>query len=218
MWDAATGEALSAPFLHQDQKSVSSVKFRADGRAILTAGQDGTVRCWEVPLDDRSVDALITEAQVRAGRRIDQTGGQVPLGDQRVGCRLGTNARRRIGQAKTRAAARSLAQWHRREARRLWAARQGKAAAWHLDRLAQAEPEDLSIAVRLAAAYEMAADWANVERAASRVIVPAQTMSRASFDAAGPGFTSAIPPGPPLIFARPSNANPIRPRSDSDCS
>ena len=47
---------------------------------------------------------------------------------------------------------------------------QGAAAAWHLDRLARAEPADSSIAVRLAAAYEMAADWANVEHAASRAI------------------------------------------------
>ena len=45
----------------------------------MTSGYDGTVRLWNLPLDDRSVDALILEAQVRAGRRIDQTGGEVSL-------------------------------------------------------------------------------------------------------------------------------------------
>ena len=45
----------------------------------MTSGRDGTVRLWDLPLDDRSVDALILEAQVRAGRRIDQTGGEVAL-------------------------------------------------------------------------------------------------------------------------------------------
>ena len=53
--------------------------FRPDGRAILTSGLDGTARIWDLPHEDRPVDALILEAQVRAGRRIDQTGGEVPL-------------------------------------------------------------------------------------------------------------------------------------------
>ena len=40
-----------------------------------------------------------------------------------------------------------------------------------MSRLSQFEPEDPSLAVRLAAAYEMAADWTNVERAASQAIM-----------------------------------------------
>ena len=46
----------------------------------------------------------------------------------------------------------------------------GAAAAWHLNRLAELQPEDSSIAVRLAAAYETADDWNNVARAASLAI------------------------------------------------
>ena len=126
VWDAATGEPISAPFLHQDQKSVMSVNFRADGRAILTSGQDGTVRCWDLPLDDRSVDALITEAQVRAGRRIDQTGGEVPLSASELVRRLGTTARRHASHGRFPANAGIAGEWHRREARRLWG--NGKAA------------------------------------------------------------------------------------------
>ena len=63
-----------------------------------------------------------------------------------------------------------LAGWHRREARRLEASRQGSAAAWHLNRVAELQPHDPSIAVNLAAAYESAADWNQVERAASLAI------------------------------------------------
>ena len=169
VWDVATGEPLSAPFLHQDQKTVSSVKFRGDGRAILTAGQDGTVRCWELSLDDRSVDALITEAQVRAGRRIDQTGGQVPLSATELSTAWAQLRREETARRESRPAP-SLVEWHRREARRLWAGRQGAAAAWHLDRLVQFEPGDSSLAVRLAAAYVSVNAWANVERAASQAI------------------------------------------------
>ena len=37
VWDVATGEPLSAPFLHRIKRTSVSVKFRPDGRAILTA-------------------------------------------------------------------------------------------------------------------------------------------------------------------------------------
>jgi eukaryotic-like serine/threonine-protein kinase len=170
VWDAATGEPLSAPFLHQDQTRVGLVKFRADGRVILTSGLDGTARCWEIPVDDRPVDALIMEAQVRAGRRIDQTGGQVSLGDAELSSMWAQVHGEAPSGPGSEPSPRALAPWHRREARRLWADRQAKAAAWHLNRLAREEPEDSSITVRLAAAYDMAADWANVEHAASQAI------------------------------------------------
>ena len=52
----------------------------------------------------------------------------------------------------------------------MWADRQGSATAWHLGRLADAQPDDPSLARRLVAAYEAAANWAGVDRAASRVI------------------------------------------------
>ena len=170
VWDATTGEPLSAPFPHQNQTTVGFVKFRPDGRAILTSGLDGTARLWNVALDDRTTDALISEAHVRVGKRIDQTGGEVPLSDQEL---TGAWAQLHDGipaELISRRSSRSLEGWHRREARRLRASHQGAAAAWHLNRLAEIEPNDETITRRLAAAYEMSADWANAERAASRAI------------------------------------------------
>jgi eukaryotic-like serine/threonine-protein kinase len=79
LWDATTGEPLSAPFPHHDQSRVNFARFRPDGRAILTSSLDGTARIWDLPHEDRPVDALILEAQARSGRRIDLTGGEVPL-------------------------------------------------------------------------------------------------------------------------------------------
>ncbi len=84
LWDATTGEPLSAPFPHRDQSRVNFARFRPDGRAILTNGFDGTARIWDLPHEDRPVGALILEAQVRAGRRIDQTGGEVPLSNDEL--------------------------------------------------------------------------------------------------------------------------------------
>ncbi len=48
--------------------------------------------------------------------------------------------------------------------------RQGTAAAWHLNRLEELEPGDTTLAARLVAVYEMAADWKSLENAAERAI------------------------------------------------
>jgi WD40 repeat protein/tetratricopeptide (TPR) repeat protein/tRNA A-37 threonylcarbamoyl transferase component Bud32 len=167
VWDTATGEALSAPFPHHDDTTVSWVKFRSDGGAILTAGQDGTVRVWDLPMDDRSVDALILEAQARAGRRIDQTGGEVSISDRELASAWQQIRHDLPGATAPRDSSALVAGWHRREARRLTASRHGQAAAWHLNRLTELYPTDTKIAAELAAACEMARDWTNVVRATS---------------------------------------------------
>ncbi len=170
VWNAITGEPLSAPFPHQNQSVVGFVKFRPDGRAILTSGLDGTARLWDVSLDDRRIDALISEAHVRAGKRIDQTGGEVPLSDEELVSAWAQFHDGKPTEFTSERLSRTLAGWHRREARRLRASHEGAAAAWHLNRLAELEPDDATITQRLAAAYEMSADWTNVERAASQAI------------------------------------------------
>ena len=170
VWDATTGEPLSAQFSHQNQTAVGFVKFRPDGSSILTGGLDGTPRLWDVALDDRRIDALISQAHVRAGKRIDQTGGEVPLSDEELVSAWAQSDDGKSAGFRSERLSRSLAEWHRREARRLRASHEGAAAAWHLQRLAEVEPDDATITQRLAIAYEMSADWANVDRAASRAI------------------------------------------------
>jgi eukaryotic-like serine/threonine-protein kinase len=170
VWDAATGEPLSAPLPHQDDTKIVSVNFRPDGGAILTSGGDGTARIWNLPTDDRAVDALILEADARAGRRIDQTGGEVSFSDRELASTWAT-MRRDMPDARTSPESSAMLMgWHRREARRLTVSRHGLEAAWHLNRLAELNPADTKTVVELAAAYESAGDWTNVVRAASLAI------------------------------------------------
>ena len=103
---------------------------------------------WDLPRDDRPAEVVVLHAQVLAGRRIDQTGGEVPLGTAtnllQAWARLRQFERQRFRMAVART--RSRLAWHRREARRLELSRQGTAAAWHLKRLEAApsarEPEE----------------------------------------------------------------------------
>ena len=99
---------------------------------------DGTARIWDLPRDDRSPDVIVLYAQVLAGRRIDQTDAEVPLGTSRL-LRGWARVKPIDGEARrprTRAG-RSRIAWHRREARRMEVRRQWTAAAWHLDRLVE---------------------------------------------------------------------------------
>ena len=171
VWDPTTGEPLSPPFLHRDRTGVGSVAFQPEGRGLLTASMDGTARVWDLPRDDRPPDVLVLHAQVLAGRRIDQTGGEVPLGTDRLlrdWARLREFDGDRTAMARVRA--RSRMAWHRREARRLELSRQGTAAAWHLKRLDELDPKDASLAAPLVAAYEISGEWEQLEDAASWAI------------------------------------------------
>ncbi len=142
VWDTITGEPLSPPFLHRARIAVGTVAFQPEGRGLLTASMDGTARIWDLPRDDRAPDVLVLHAQVLSGRRIDQTGGAVPLGSAGL-LRDWALLREFAGDDRTardRARARSRIDWHRREARRLEVLKQGTAAAWHLNRLQVMDP------------------------------------------------------------------------------
>jgi WD40 repeat protein/tRNA A-37 threonylcarbamoyl transferase component Bud32 len=64
VWDWATGQPVSVPFIHQN--AVISVAFSADGKTILTGSADRAARLWDVATGTRIGPLFSHSSPVRA--------------------------------------------------------------------------------------------------------------------------------------------------------
>lgn len=78
VWDATTGEPLTMPLKHGG--IVRGVTFATDAGSLVTASENGEVRVWDLPREPRSPQELTPLAGLLAGRRLDDTGGLIPIG------------------------------------------------------------------------------------------------------------------------------------------
>jgi dipeptidyl aminopeptidase/acylaminoacyl peptidase len=82
LWDSRTGQPVSDP-LRGDDEALSSARFSPDGRQVVSAPVNGTIRIWEAPQFTLPIPAwlpALTEAVV--GRRLTAEGSLeiVPVG------------------------------------------------------------------------------------------------------------------------------------------
>jgi WD40 repeat protein/energy-coupling factor transporter ATP-binding protein EcfA2 len=66
LWEPATSRLLA--LLQADQGSVQSISFSPDGRLLLSFGDDGPARVWDVSAGRKSMDEVIADIQHRVAR------------------------------------------------------------------------------------------------------------------------------------------------------
>jgi WD40 repeat protein len=76
VWEAETGRAAGAPL--EQQGTVNSAAFSLDGRYVVTASDDGTVRVWAVLLrccsSQEEANQLASLAEAVSGNDVSDTG------------------------------------------------------------------------------------------------------------------------------------------------
>jgi WD40 repeat protein/tRNA A-37 threonylcarbamoyl transferase component Bud32 len=141
LWDPDAGKEVRV--LRGHTTFVRSVAFSADGKRLVSTGHDGTVKVWDVGTGQQTLSlegagvALDSVALSRDGRRVAAGGskGMVWLWDVGADPQAGPDARRELAEKRQPA-------WRRQEAVRSFQTQQWFAAAWHLDRLVAAEPQE----------------------------------------------------------------------------
>jgi tetratricopeptide (TPR) repeat protein len=148
LWEASTGLPVGPSWRHQ--RTITAVAFSPDGRMALTADEGGKAQLWKVPpLVEGPAARVALWPEVVTGKRLDP--------DRVV--RLLPSAEwdqitRQLDEAGCIPALRFDAlDWHRREARAGEAQGRWFTAAWHLGRLIDAAPDQLSLYSRRGRAH-----------------------------------------------------------------
>ena len=150
VWSADTGDPLTPPLrqiLKLNGSKLSSAKFLADGRRILTSDRMGNSWIWELSADDRPVEDLLRLAELLSGRALipsGQSNSPQPDSLQRLWERL-----RNEYPSSFTVSTREIALWHECQADACEVEQQWSAVAFHLERLLALRPGDPSLLQRL---------------------------------------------------------------------
>jgi tetratricopeptide (TPR) repeat protein len=160
IWNAATGEAVGPVLKHAPGKAVTYVSFTADGELVTSTGDPANPaarRNWNFRPESRPVPDLIALAQLLGGRRLDDSGAEVPPEANDLRAAWGDFQKR--FPRDLAATPEQVLSWHRRgaeecERQRLWAG-----AVLHLRQLLDNEPGRSDLLVRRARARGELGQW-----------------------------------------------------------
>ncbi len=148
IWDAFTGQSVTLPMRHGGP--VTWLSFSTDGHRLVTGGQDQTARVWILPSEERPPASLASWAQLTAGAKVEASGAALPL--DRLALRDGLSKLRSKYPTDLGLADEQTLAWHNVEASRAETEGDWFAAAFHLERLAAALPQDKALRNRQSSA------------------------------------------------------------------
>jgi WD40 repeat protein/tetratricopeptide (TPR) repeat protein len=188
VWAADTGAARIAPV--RLSGSIVRVELGPDGATLFTRQAGGAGRLWDAatgepltPLlgpgeaaawrsllapDERPTKTLVGLGRVLSGQKLDEAGGLAALGPAEL-----ADEWRRLRALTPEAfegTAEQVLAWRRRQAAASEAAGQWSAAAWHLARLIEAEPDRAEHRRRRAEALARLGEWRQAADEAGRAI------------------------------------------------
>ncbi len=79
LWDAVTGEPVSAPFKINGDAPLNLAQFSPDGRYLVLATGDNVVQSWKISRSNRPVKDELQFAQMIAGSRVDEQEAITPV-------------------------------------------------------------------------------------------------------------------------------------------
>ena len=80
VWDARTGQRVTRPLVRRSE--VFHVAMDPDGTRLVAAGRGAVL--WELVPDDSPIEGLTQLAQLLSSRRLDETGGVIPLSAEEI--------------------------------------------------------------------------------------------------------------------------------------
>lgn len=140
VWDAATGEAVTPLLPHQDHVEEALVTATPQ---LVTVSMQCVVRVWNLAQPIYPARDLTDYARLLAGGSLERADSPRPADAAELAALLHSLCSRQPGLFAT--SSNHLREWHLRQAQEPLTLGQAQAAVFHLERLAQLEPDDQSI-------------------------------------------------------------------------
>jgi WD40 repeat protein/tetratricopeptide (TPR) repeat protein len=136
IWDAEAGDLIWVPIRHPG--GATSIEFPGLSQECLTAGFDGTVHAWTMPVCNYSIDEIGQLAELLFAGRIDATGSVSPISAEKMDELYSELSLNRPDAFATNP--QEYAKWHDQMADIAFEEKRWKMVLWHSERMVESNP------------------------------------------------------------------------------